>query len=186
MKELIRNSRQLRDKLYPSVAVYRIRSEEDYRAVIRYMFKPIPIELPYEYAASSLGYETTQMRRLNQDVNLFLEGLRFVWHEIPRIERHGICSASSSVYAGTVTPERKEKRQAAREYRKKRKAEDRAIRRRFPDYQPYRRTRSREQRELLSLIRILFRRMLEDDDVPKERIQGLIQQLRRRTRRRRG
>jgi hypothetical protein len=74
MKELIRNSRQLRDKLYPSVAVYRIRSEEDYRAVIRYLFRPIPIELPYEYAAASLGYEITGMRCLNADLNLFLEG----------------------------------------------------------------------------------------------------------------
>lgn len=121
MKALIRQSRRISDKLQPSLAVYRITSQKDYEAVLKYCFKPIAIEQAYDLALAGSERTASFFHRLNRETNLFLDGIDLVFHEVTKLDRRGICSTSDSDYCGYVTPERMKKRVRERKRRKKAK-----------------------------------------------------------------
>jgi hypothetical protein len=166
MRKRIRNCRGIADKLYPSVAVRRIKSKRDYKIVIRYLFKPIPIEQPYGFAAMNAKWETKSMMQLNEETNLFVENLPWVWYGVKGVLRLGICSATSTQYCGKVTPERQKRRKIDQARRKKRRAETAASKKLPLGHPRYARRLSRKEQDAKEQMRREIRDMTRDGELP--------------------
>jgi len=166
VREKMRGCRRIKPGLFPKVAVYRIQTEQDYRAVIPYIFKPISFSLAYLMTAEKLDLDSDGMDELNQQVNIFFDSLRQVFEGVRKISRFGFCHASSGDYIGYVTLERKRRRRRDRERRRERQQETALIRRRLPGYKPFKRKMTKEQRWELFLMRSWHRRMNEGEELP--------------------
>ncbi len=169
LKKLIRQTRRITDKLHPSVAVYRIRTAEDYRRVIGYIFKPIKIEQAYEFAALKMDYKPEVMAVLNNQVNICFEGVESVFYGVRRVYRYGICQPNKKGYCGHVTPERMAEREAERERRHERKEEAQALESMLPGYRHARRKRSTDERHERREKHFLVERMIRDGELPPKR-----------------
>jgi hypothetical protein len=168
VRRKLRGSRRIKPGLYPHVAAYRVLSSEDLKSVVKYIFKPIALADVYRLTADKLNCEPRGLKRLNDQVNIFLDNLEFAFHGLDRMNRYGFCSPSSGDenYIGKVTQERRTRRIVDATRRAKRKAEDRELKRRFPGYQPYKRKKTQKQRDEAVLRRAYLRRMVRDGEVP--------------------
>jgi hypothetical protein len=164
-KAFIRHCRRISDKMHPSLAAYRITTQEDYQAVLKYCFKPIPIEQAYERAAIGLNYAPASMRVLNEEVNVFMEGVDLAFYFVCRVHRKGICQALSEHYCGHVTPVREKKRERERDQRCKRKAEKAELEL-AQSGKTRRRHRSQEEKDASLEMRLQYRRLVCSGDIP--------------------
>ena len=169
LKRLIRQTRRLTTKLHPSVAIYRICTPEDYRRVIKYVYKPVKVEQAYDFAAELVDHENDQMELLNREVNYFVEGLDGVFMGIQRTLRCGICSPRAHGYCGIVTPERQEEREAAAAYRKRKKAQIAKLEADLPGYR-HRKPRLSQEANLARLeFRLRVKKAIRDGELPDKR-----------------
>jgi len=168
LRNKLRGCRTITPGLYPKVAVYRIHENDDYQAVIKYMFKPIDIGFAYTVAADAVGNDPKALERLNFQTDCFLEDLPTAFTGVHRMTRFGFCSASSGDYVGVVTPERQERREKDTQRRKRRQYKVNEIRKLFPAYQPHRRKMTKQRRENLSLMRAWYRRLVRDGELPRK------------------
>ena len=166
LRNKLRGSRQIKPGLYPKVSVYRILTNADFQAVIRYIFKPIDIGFAYAVAANAVGNDRQALTRLNFLTDRFLEDLPTVFTGIHRMTRFGFCSASSNEYVGVVTAERQERREKDAQRRKRRQYKVNEIRKHFPAYQPHQRKMTKQRRENLSLMRVWYRQLVRDGELP--------------------
>ena len=109
--------RKIESGLYPSVACYRLRTADDLRRVINYIFKPIDLASAYGRAADLAGYVPAAMREINREVNLFLKNALDVFWGLRRVARYGRCHASHQDYIGEVSVYRLAQRESAAERR---------------------------------------------------------------------
>jgi hypothetical protein len=123
LKDLIRNSRQIADRMQPSVACYRLPASEDLRRVLGYCFKPVALNVAYKVALCRGEYSVRRLDALNEELNMFLEGFEVVFTEVLTVHRLGICNPCADEYCGIVTEERQEKREMEQERRRKRRKE---------------------------------------------------------------
>jgi hypothetical protein len=165
-KQLIRQCRRISDKMHPSIAAYRITSKEDYRAVLKYCFKPIALELAYGYAASGLPNAACPMDVLNGETNTFLEGIDLAFYTVWRVHRYGICHAGCTHYCGHVTPEREEKRKREQERRRKKKARQAELEAAFPGNKRKKRKLTQEEKADRRKMRIQYKHLVRDGEIP--------------------
>ena len=133
IRDKMRNCRRLKTKLFPSVACYRLRTSEDLRRVIGYIFKPIDLAAAYVSAAERVNKMAVELERLNIETNIFFKNVLEVFWHLPRVARYGRCSANHRDYFGHVSAyrlairERDAARRASpssRKPRRKSKAQD--------------------------------------------------------------
>jgi hypothetical protein len=117
IREKMRDCRRLQTKLFPSVACYRIRSGEDLRRVIKYIFKPIDLATAYMTAVDRIGHEPAAMAELNRKTDEFLKNVLDVFWSLRRVSRYGRCHANHHDYFGDVSPYRQAQRDRAAERR---------------------------------------------------------------------
>jgi hypothetical protein len=167
LRNKLRASRRLNSRLYPKLTVYRLQARKDYRAVIRYIFKPIDFGIAYHLAAKSADCDPGALRELNSQVDYFLQNLRFAMSDVWRMNRYGCCSPASKLYVGHVSIDRKlrHKKDAAR--RQKRKKQEAEVRRKFPGYQPHKRRQSKREKQDAMLMRLWYERFVQDGDLPR-------------------
>lgn len=166
LREKLRGCRKITPGVFPKLSVYRILNTKDYRAVIKYMFKPIDVGFAYRVATDAVDYEPELLQQLNSHVDFFLENLPQTFTGIHRMTRFGFCSPTSGHYMGIVTPERQERREkdAARRKRRQDRAEE--IRKHFPEYKPHRRKLTQQQRDDLHDMRYWHRRLVQEGELP--------------------
>ena len=103
LKDLIRNSRGVADKMQPSVACYRLPASADLRRVLAYCFKPIALNVAYKVALCRGEYSVRRLDALNEELDMFLEGFEVVFTEVLTVHRLGICNPCADEYCGVVT-----------------------------------------------------------------------------------
>jgi hypothetical protein len=113
VRRKMRDCRNIESGLYPSVACYRLRTADDLRRVVNYIFKPIDLAAAYTRAAELVDYVPAAMMGLNQDVNVFLKNAPDVFWNLRRVARYGRCHASHHDYIGSVSAYRLAQRAAA-------------------------------------------------------------------------
>ena len=113
----MRDCRLIESGLYPSVACYRLRTADDLRRVVNYIFKPIDLAAAYVRAAELVDYVPGDMACLNLEVNKFLKNAGDVFWNVRRVARYGRCHASHHDYIGSVSAYRLAQREAAAERR---------------------------------------------------------------------
>jgi hypothetical protein len=124
----MRDCRLIEPGLYPSVACYRLRTADDLRRVVNYIFKPIDLASAYVRAAELVDYVPVDMACLNLEVNKFLKNAQDVFWNLRRVARYGRCHASHHDYIGEVSAYRLAQREAAAERRAGGGAHDRTSR----------------------------------------------------------
>ena len=162
LADKLRGSRRLRSGLYPKLAVYRIQSKHDYRAVIRYLFKPLDFGLAYQMVAESADCDPADLRELNTQLDYFFENLRVVMSDVRRMNRYGFCCPAAKAYIGHVSIDRKLRRRKDAARRQKRKKQEAEVCRKFPGYQPHKRRQSRRQKAEMLRMRLWYERYCED------------------------
>jgi hypothetical protein len=164
----LRGCRRIAHRLYPKVAVYRLVSKKDLREVIKYIFKPIAIAIPYGLSAHELKRDPAGMRSLNDDVNAFFDNMGIAFEGLVRMNRYGICSPSAGKknYIGVVSEERLERRKVDAKRREAQQKEAEAIKKDFPKYKPHKRHKSEQDKYDLFLIRAYYRKALSDGEYP--------------------
>ncbi len=167
LRDKLRGSRRLKSRLYPKLTVYRIQARDDYRAVIRYIFKPIDFGIAYHLAAQSADCDPADLRELNSQVDYFLQNLRFAMSDVRRMNRYGFCSPASKPYVGHVSLDRKLRRKKDAARRLKRKKKEAEVRRKFPGYQPHKRRQSTREKEDAILMRLWYERYVQDGELPR-------------------
>ena len=113
------NCRPLQTKLFPSVACYRLRTADDLRRVVKYIFKPIDLAAAYISAAERSNHTPAGLAHLNLETNEFLKNVLDVSWCLRRVSRYGRCNANHRDYFGHVT----EYRRALRERDAERRAD---------------------------------------------------------------
>ncbi len=166
LRNKLRGSRQIKPGLYPKVAIYRIQTNADYQAVIKYMFKPIDVGFAYAVAADAVGNDLKALARLNLETDCFLEDLPTAFYGIHRMTRFGFCSASSSDYVGVVTAERQERREKDAVRRRRRQDKVKEIQKLLPAYQPHLRKMTEKHRDDLFWMRAWYRQLVRDGELP--------------------
>lgn len=180
MKALIRQSRRISDKLQPSLAIYRITTQDDYEAVLKYCFKPIAIEQAYDLAAAGSDRAADFLRRLNYETNLFLDGVDLVFLGVTRLDRRGICSTSSGAhYCGHVTPERMKKRVRERIRRRKKKAEKARAKAEALKWQARKGKRKRKRSDEDFVDHVQYTQLVRSGDIPPPPKRSFRRQTRR-------
>lgn len=103
VRQKMLNCRLLQTKIFPSIACYKIRSTDDFRRIVNYIFKPIDLATAYKNAAEFISHTPIKMSRLNSEVNVFLNNVSNVFWNLRRVSRYGLCCANHSRYFGHIT-----------------------------------------------------------------------------------
>ena len=170
IRQRLRGCRRITHRQYPKVAVYRLGSQQDLREVIKYIYKPIGIAIPYVLSADRLDYRPDGMISLNQDVDMFFDNLGLVFEGLVRMNRYGDCSPSAGEdnYIGTVSHDRLTRRKEDAKRRKAQRRETKGIKAAFPDYRPHKRRKTDQERYDSFLMRAYYRKSLRDGEYPNE------------------
>jgi hypothetical protein len=179
IREKMRGCRTILSGQYPKLSVYRIQDNKDYRAVIKYIFKPIDVGFAYGVAADAASENEEHLIPLNRETDNFLEDLPMIFSGIHRMNRFGFCSTSSENYVGMVTPERQERREKDAVRRLRKQKEVAVIRKILPGYQPYKRKRTKQEREDLFEMRLWYKKSCLDGEKPTKPFKRWLQTHRR-------
>lgn len=118
VRQKMRDCRRLKLRRFPSVACYGLRTRDDVRAVLSYSLKPIDLAAAYTRAAERVDYVPSAMTTLNADAKAFLNRLPDVFHQLPRVTRHGCCHPNARGYIGHTTAYRAARREREAERRR--------------------------------------------------------------------
>lgn len=168
IRDKLRGCRRIKHELYPKVCVYRLLAKDDLPTVIKYCFKPINIAIPYVLSAAKLEYEPFGMKQLNRDVDVFLDLVDIAFEGLDRMARYGICSPSAGDYIGTVSEKRLARRAQDAVRREEKRKETKAIKEKFPEYQPHKRRMTEDERHRQFLTRAFYRKALRDGEYQKD------------------
>ena len=91
-------------RAYPSVAIYRLSTNEDLARVLAYNFKPISLPGAYLSAAQSIGEGSLEMEQLNRTLRTFVNLVPILFSHLPRIIRLGNCHRNGAGYFGNPIP----------------------------------------------------------------------------------